>query len=941
MSVNTAYYGLESSWYSRNFGTGYDEYKTPAVVTGDNKYTGSFACIVQQDKETRFHSSIDSTIAWCATDSDSPFANTLYCTGYGSVADRYNRIFFNEIPLSQPVCLTSSYYDGGSYIYHNNGKYIPDSGGKNYLMKLSPSDDVVNPVTTTISGVQISSIAGGTSTPFVKFNFNRYVAIPFIGIRLLAEGKTISDIENATTYSDVESCFANIGNGLGNDSNTAMLDIVAFEKFMTENPNLANRILIRAVVGVVCQFKVDEVTGGFTGWTGGSNDLTLIPKTLNHQLNISYNGWTNNDKTVIYNTSFDSSLITSYGYNRVNAYTVINNNITGISAIGYGSNICFTIAGDMGFISSKYSELNKEYYNISPIVSDTSKFAYKKCEPTGTSTSALRDGNKVYVYAPISNFTDVNGVIEYAKRSTAYLGMYFRDTWNTDGLNRDLTDIHTYLGIIDDSGITHGDYSQGADNANQKQADWGDNVFNKTPYNPNAPKPKPIAPTGESPSDTLHLRTNAHIGFGLGFNRYAIMPNDLFSLHQWIHDITNYNTAKNAFATRYATVTTSSFSEGVKVFERTFPDTNAWLAYVYELTGNGVHPNNNIVGLMAFPFEITGNRTNFIMGGITTTSLVTIPVTTLNGEETSSVDVNIEIPCHSAEGRLLSGDGFVELNLGSKWIDRKYGDFRDYKPYTQLQLQIPYFGTIDLDPENWIGKLCTVKCIVELVTGSAMAIICRNNESGSQADVPVMTVSGQMGFSIPLNIETYGGTSASLMASSFALQNMNVQHRVNTINGLIEVGKSTATLIGAGAFTVATGGLGAGATALAGANLVQTSANVYGQYQTEKNNIKSAEYQMEHQQTGSMIHGSSTPSCNGKYETRCRLVRKYNTMLTGTNENAVGETVGYACNKTDILNNFKGYSVFSNVILDDISATDEEKKLIESLLQNGVYLPKE
>lgn len=939
MAVNTSYYGLESSWYSRNFGTGYDEYKTPAVVTGNNKYTGTFSCIVQQDKETRFHSSIDSTIAWCATDSDSPFANTLYCTGYGNIADRYNRLFFNQIPLSQPVCITSS-YDVITDVRTYYGRYISDSANKNYLMNLSPSDDVVNPSTVTQQNIQLSTIAGGNSTPFVKFNFNRYIVIPFIGIRRLADNKTIADIENATTYSDVESCFVSIQNGLGN-VHTAMLDIGAFEKFMTDNPTLADKILIRAIVGVVCQFKVDEVTGGFTGWTGGNDDLPLIPKTLNHQLNVSYDGWTGTDKTVLYNTSFDSSLITSYGYNRVSSFTVRNNTLTeAISSTGpYGTNTCFTIAGDMGFISSKYSNLEGNYWNICPVVSDTSKFSYKKCEATSSTGSS--NANKVYVYAPISNFTDINGVIEYAKRSTAYLGMYFRDTWNTDGLNSELIDIHTYLGIIDDSGITHGDYSQGADNANQKQADWGDNVFNKTPYNPNAPKPKPIAPTGEKPSDPLHLRTNAHIGFGLGFNRYSIMPNDLFSLHQWIHDITNYNTAKNAFATRYATVATSSFTEGVKVFERTFPDTNAWLAYVYELTGNGVHPNNNIVGLMAFPFEITGNRTNFIMGGTTTTSLVTIPVTTLNGEETSSVDVNIEIPCHSAEGRLLSGDGFVELNLGSKWIDRKYGDFRDYKPYTQLQLQIPYFGTVDLDPENWIGRLCTVKCIVELVTGSAMAIICRNNEDSSQADVPVMTVSGQMGFSIPLNVETYGGTSASLMASSFALQNMNVQHRVNTINGLIEVGKSTATLIGAGAFTVATGGLGAGATALAGANLVQTSANVYGQYQTEKNNIKSAEYQMEHQQTGSMIHGSSTPSCNGKYETRCRLVRKYNVMLTGTNESAVGETVGYACNKTDVLNNFKGYSVFSNVKLNGISATDEEKKLIESLLQNGVYLPKE
>ena len=548
-----------------------------------------------------------------------------------------------------------------------------------------------------------------------------------------------------------------------------------------------------------------------------------------------------------------------------------------------------------------------------------------------------------------------NMLKQYAFEMCAYLGVFFSDrlvssvaidtTLSTEEQwKQAFTDDNIYCGIIDENGLTHGFYTHGMGNT-ETMAYGNTNAQNVTPYKPSKfnpdIKPKPDAPTKEKASDPLTLRPNANIGIGMGLMRYAVKSNDLFNMGVWLNAVSNYNKAVNSFVSKYVTENpTASENKAMKAFKNVFPDVNSWYAYVYSKLGNGVHPNNNIVGLMAFPFETNkfgvGTATGILMGDSNTGSSPQFECKSWYEDE-SPINTTFTLSdITTATGKPVNSDGFAELDMGSMFIEPEYGDFRDYAPYTKLELQIPYFGTVDLDPKEWYYHNIYVKCICECVTGSALCIVCRENDDDNEI-APVYTIGGQLGFSIPLNIDSYGGTTASLTASSASFQNMNVEHRVNAVNGLIDVGKSTASLIGAGAFTVATGGLGVGALALAGANTTQKASSYYGQMKTEKNNIKATEYAMEHQQAGSMIHGSASPSANGKYEYQCRLVKHYPCMLNTSLSEFIANN-GVACNESGIVGNYSGYTVFSNVKLDNINLTDEEKKIIETTLQSGVYI---
>lgn len=547
-----------------------------------------------------------------------------------------------------------------------------------------------------------------------------------------------------------------------------------------------------------------------------------------------------------------------------------------------------------------------------------------------------------------------NKLKQYAFEMCAYLGVFFSDRYvsnvtidttlsEEEQWKQAFTDDNIYCGIIDENGLTHGFYTHGMGNT-ETLAFGNTNAQNATPYKPTKfnpdIKPKPDAPTKEKASDPLNLRPNANIGVGMGLMRYAVKSNDLFNMGVWLNAVANYNKAVNSFVSKYVTDNPSANeNKAMKAFKNVFPDVNSWYAYVYSKLGNGVHPNNNIVGLMAFPFETNrfgvGSATGILMGDSNTGSSPQFECKSWYEDE-SPINTTFTLSdITTAVGKPVNSDGFAELEMGSMDILPEYGDFRDYAPYTKLELQIPYFGTVNLDPKEWYYHTVYVKCICECVTGSALCIVCRGDDYGNV--VPVITIGGQIGFSIPLNIDSYGGTTASLTASSASFQNMNVEHRVNAVNGLIDVGKSTASLIGAGAFTVATGGLGVGALTLAGANVTQKASSYYGQMKTEKNNIKATEYAMEHQQAGSMILGSASPSANAKYEYQCRLVRHYPCMLNTSLSDFIANN-GVACNESGIVGNYSGYTVFSNVKLDNIDLTDEEKKIIETTLQSGVYI---
>lgn len=944
MSINTEYYGTETSWVNLpmtdtmtdTFMVG--QYSNVSLTTYGLASRTYLATKYGMNEES-YKQPIDNSYGFCETDGTAPFDNIMYCTGYNNNYPNriktYNRgkSTVGFASYASPSSNTSS-----NYVHYYKSSATGSSVLANVPINFNPPYPFIPEVSTYPVGTKIMSLSKGSISPALKYDFGNYYVVPYIHFYVLKNEYTINDVDNVTDPVN----FSNLFTSSNNAVNSYVSDLRRFYNDVTNGVFPADKIVICSIYARLYHvtWKEDgtyDVGNVSSGTTGSGTRSSPIPFFHSNSLTpLTFTDWYTNKNPKTFTVNIDTSFIEHY-FERSGTSVRMYNGLNGTNTTGSTGDLT-VIAGLKHTYGTLYDDLTPYPYSLMACAYDDDNFSVKWFEEYAITNKTRKYA--VSVYSTLSNFGGLDGFREYVRKSVAYFGCYFAECIYPNA-TRDWNNEDCFIGTIDDDGVTHGEYTNGTDNDNQKQKKWGDAWSKKTPYKPNSQPPRPAAPTKEKASDPLTLRPKANIGIGMGLMRYAVKSNDLFDMGVWLNAVTNYNKAVNSFVSKYMTDNpTASENKAMKAFKNVFPDVNSWYAYVYSKLGNGVHPNNNIVGLMAFPFETNkfgvGTATGILMGDSNTGSSPQFECKSWYEDE-SPINTTFTLSdITTTTGKPVNSDGFAELEMGSMFIKPEYGDFRDYAPYTKLELQIPYFGTIDLDPKEWYYHTVHVKCICECVTGSATCIVCRENDDDNEI-APVYTIGGQIGFSIPLNIDSYGGTTASLTASSASFQNMNVEHRVNAVNGLIDVGKSTASLIGAGTFTVATGGLGVGALALAGANTTQKASSYYGQMKTEKNNIKATEYAMEHQQAGSMILGSASPSANAKYEYQCRLVKHYPCMLNTSLSEFIANN-GVACNEFGIVGNYSGYAVFSNVKLDNIDLTDEEKKIIETTLQSGVYI---
>lgn len=945
MGINVNYYGAESTWLDfKPVSSMEDDFKVPQFSGVSHSTYGlssrTWPATKYGGDYDSYKAPLDATFCWCGTDGQAPFDNVFGVTGYNNNHDRYeaNQNAKNSIGLgtkgNQSAYITSAYaqYYKASASGGAEWGSVPMNFQPDY--SFSPQTDSYT------GGLKIMRLAQGGLAPALKFDFGNYFMTPYVHYYVLKNTATLSDW-NAVT---------DPRNYSGLVDSTKRDDLYTFVKRINDNTYSADKIVIYAVTAYITHviwnadktydISTTNVSFGSQSTTSGLLQGFTIPDT---PVKLTFSDWYDTTDPQQYMIDIDTTFLNNRGF-AVNTVGIYNGKAEQIVSGQYNSQCSIVLAGCPDTYATGYSSPTSYPYYYQVMSKDVSKFHMKQYSADSDLPNAARYGYSFH--AQLSDFGGLNGFREYVRKACAYFGMYFTEMAYPDTTKDWLTE-DAFIGTIDSQGITHGAYTQGADNANQPQRTWGNDWASKTPYKPGN-QPKPTAPDHEDPSDPLNLRARAYIGAELGPRRYVVKPDDVIALFTFIKNCTDYNNAFEGYAdVRTASVPAEDLDTvkaiSLRDWQNTYPDTGSWYSYVYDVMGDGVHPNNKIIGLMAFPFYLRDKFGNvdvgIQLGDINTNYSASDKFFTTKswyqneGEAIGSVSVQFNPHTLTAaiSARPVTGEGIITLDLGSKTIEAKFGDFRDYMPYSHIELQVPYHGSFELDPADWIGHTVSVVVLCEVITGSSLAIVCRDG-------APIATAAGQMGFSVPLNIDTFGGTTASFAEASAGLQNAQVEHRVHAVNGAIDVAKSSAKTIAAGAFTVATGGAGAGALALAAADTAQTAANLYGQMKTEKNSIKAAEYSMEHNQTGSSIIGGGSPSCAAKYETRCRLVWHYCRQNFNINEAAYGATQGFSCNVSGKVSDFGGYSVFSNVVLQGIGATSEEKAEIVKRMQEGVIV---
>lgn len=308
----------------------------------------------------------------------------------------------------------------------------------------------------------------------------------------------------------------------------------------------------------------------------------------------------------------------------------------------------------------------------------------------------------------------------------------------------------------------------------------------------------------------------------------------------------------------------------------------------------GENPMNGIIDLRLFPFNValknSATQAEPIVIGRTNTGINGIKLT----ENVNSL-----------------------IDLGECTFFTKFKNFLDYEPYTTAQLYIPYIGVVPVSTAEFMGHKISVKMIVDYTTGAGTAIVFKD-------DIPFIYRNGVVGVSIPMtgtDSSTYANTVIGNVVSGVSqIATAGIGSSANfemaNINSQISSNSSSAS-----AYRSAVGASGqrAGAVASGTGGIMGGLGNIYNGFTTP------VQYQSA---------GASSPSVATWQPQKCYFIIDRPILNVPDN---YGRTVGYACEVTGKLSDFKGFTVVSNPEI-SFKCTETEKTMLSQLLNSGVFI---
>lgn len=484
-------------------------------------------------------------------------------------------------------------------------------------------------------------------------------------------------------------------------------------------------------------------------------------------------------------------------------------------------------------------------------------FAYEAHLYWSTDTPAYHNDALRYMYFDITDLSD-DDVRKELWRQVAYLGFVF---------TKDHTQINGVVGLDNNlcmpvftNGVTTGDYKQGEDVLTLPNFLWTTDVFDKNKYNPYNDGDKDDK--GEDDFGTLNNRG--------GFNKFPTpLTCYMLSYEKFMDVVTAIND-----------------------LYITDPDGNM----KWELDFKGSNPSDYIVGAYASVCNIPHTSDTYPIK-IGPVDLSTIQPT-LTSYKISFVD-----------------SGYFDC--GSVDITPYYDDFRDYAPYTSIELYLPLCGSVDIDTAYFMGHSLSITYYYDYTTMSCSACIYRDGITLYKV------VNGSLGAQIPLTSLRMGEYQNTI----HALENAEKQNEMRMASALVSMGISAAGIIAA----PATGGTTLGLTAL-GLNGVKTGMETLNAHDD-------IQYQYEHKQPAIAQTGASDTQngfCVGSMYPYLFIKRPK--MIPGYNSDVYAHTIGYACNVNARIGDMSGYTVATNIDTSGIHATADEINAIKQAFSKGVYL---
>lgn len=399
------------------------------------------------------------------------------------------------------------------------------------------------------------------------------------------------------------------------------------------------------------------------------------------------------------------------------------------------------------------------------------------------------------------------------------------------------------------NGIGYGDYTSGADNRDQPQWTW--TSMSDNDYDPASPIP------ADPNTYNGNMGTGLVLSFPTATTRYNIRTNDFITLTDKLWDAM-------ALAT---------------------PDNIANYSLDTFLTSN---PIDSIVNIKWFPVKESmsiGTAVKVKLGKYDT------------GISAYVAQTNILKDCGNVVIYPVSGRGVAN------WIDK----------LTKITLYLPFCGSLNLDPETYMGRSVNVEYGIDLITGSCSAYVSYIADNGQRVITDI--ASGTCGIDCPVTGIQHATLDSQLYNATEQLKAMRVN---NAINGLSSVlGLSDVTNKGIGGISDA----------------LKTGGTIYNALQSES----VAEYNLHHTQTPIKMIGTSSAMTGAMCDLRPTIIFE-RPVIPSIDEDAYAHVCGYACCEPTIIGNLSGYAEFASADLSGFDATAEEKNMIANALMRGVYL---
>lgn len=239
----------------------------------------------------------------------------------------------------------------------------------------------------------------------------------------------------------------------------------------------------------------------------------------------------------------------------------------------------------------------------------------------------------------------------------------------------------------------------------------------------------------------------------------------------------------------------------------------------------------------------------------------------------------------------VAGKRLVSQNMlrqiGSYKIEKKYNSFLDYEPFTTAEIYVPMCGRANL-PLNYImGKTIIVYFASDLENGGCKAIV--------KCDEISAELSGTFSEDVSLTAENAGIRRLELAYAG---------------SGFLASAVGAVASVGTGEST--------------------------GMAYSTINGVKSLiDFASVHNGNYSVIKGESTPKVNFNNVPKCYV--KISRPVIELPEN-YGRVNGFVVNKKLNLSNLNGYTVCSNVDVNGLYCTENEKEMLKGIMESGFYI---